>query len=307
MAITVVGSYNTDIVMQVADFPQGGETVRATANYHLMDGGKGANQAVAASRLGQRVNFIGRIGEDVFGARARKSLKTEGLDSDCLIIDEKSPTGMAQIMVNQLGENIISVAQGANGNLCIEDLERFASLVDESDVFLAQLEVPWKTVAWGLERCKAAGGTTILNPAPAMPLSDRALSLVDVITPNETEAQILTGIEIQNEFDAHQAATELRSRGVSTVFITMGGKGCYLLCDDYEGLISPCKALVVDTTAAGDTFNGALAVSIMEGKPMREAARFANAAAALSVEKLGAQASMPYRKDVDQTVVRKRI
>lgn len=307
MAITVIGSYNTDMVMQVASFPEPGETVRAMGDYHLMDGGKGANQAVAAARLSENVRFIARIGNDVFGRYARKSLNNEGFDPDFLIEDTESPTGLAQILVNQEGENMISVAPGANGKLSIADLEKRRSDIESSRILLAQLETPWESVAWALGVAKRAGVTTILNPAPAIPLSDRSLALLDVITPNESEAKVLTGIDIVREFDAYEAAHQLRNRGVSIVIITMGKRGSYLLSDDFEGLIPACKALVVDTTAAGDTFNGALAVALSEGKSAKESVCFANAAAALSVEKLGAQASMPHRRDVDRLVIHGRI
>ncbi len=297
LKIIVVGSSNTDMVVKTSHLPRPGETVIG-GEFITAGGGKGANQAVAAARAGGDVYFIARVGDDHLGKSAINGFRKEKIKTDFVYIDKKAPSGVALIVVDEKGENSIAVAPGANSRLMPVDIRKAKNIIKSAKVLLVQLEIPIKTVVEAVSIAADNGIKTILNPAPAMPLPDALLNKISIITPNETEAEILTGIKIVDGQTAKAAAIELRKKGVSTVIITLGEKGAYLHNEEISALIPSIKVKAVDTTAAGDIFNGSLAVSIAEEKPMIQAVRFANIAAAISVTKIGAQPSAPKRNQI---------
>jgi ribokinase len=296
--IAVVGSLNMDFVVGVSRLPKPGET-RPGHGFRTIPGGKGANQACAAGRLGGRCAMIGRVGEDVFGVQLATGLRADGVDVSGVAVTPGEPTGVALIFVEDGGQNVIVIAAGANGRLATEDLGFLAQSKD--GLLLLQLESPPATVEAAAARGRALGMTTILDPAPARPLPPALLAHIDILTPNESEARVLLGQPPGDvtEAEAPAIAAALRRLGPRTAIVKMGGKGAWL--DDGCGSrhIPGFAVKAVDTTAAGDTFNGALAVALAEGRPLAEAMRFANAAAAISVTRPGAQASIPSRADVD--------
>lgn len=293
--IVVLGSTNTDMVISGAKIPVPGETVSG-GSFMMNPGGKGANQAVAVARLSARRRqcvFIAKVGDDLFGRDTARRLKAEGIDAR-LIVDETAASGTALILVDRKGQNCISVALGANGTLSPEDVAPFASDIERADALLLQLETPLETVLWAARTAHAKGVHVILNPAPAAKLPRELYACLDWITPNETEAELLTGVKVADLASAQAAERVLKRRGVAHVAITLGAKGCYA-----AGRIHPCvKVKAVDTVAAGDTFNGAFVVALAEGKGVDEAIAFAQAAAALAVTRPGAQASVPFRREV---------
>lgn len=293
--IVVLGSTNTDMVISGAKIPVPGETV-CGGSFMMNPGGKGANQAVAVARLSARRRqcvFIAKVGDDLFGRDTARRLKAEGIDAR-LIVDKTAASGTALILVDRKGQNCISVALGANGTLSPEDVAPFASDIERADVLLLQLETPLETVLWAARTAHAKGVHVILNPAPAAKLPRELYACLDWITPNETEAELLTGVKVADLASAQAAERVLKRRGVAHVAITLGAKGCYA-----AGRIHPCvKVKAVDTVAAGDTFNGAFVVALAEGKGVDEAIAFAQAAAALAVTRPGAQASVPFRREV---------
>ena len=293
--IVVLGSTNTDMVISGAKIPVPGETV-CGGLFMMNPGGKGANQAVAVARLSARRRqcvFIAKVGDDLFGRDTARRLKAEGIDAR-LIVDETAASGTALILVDRKGQNCISVALGANGTLSPEDVAPFASDIERADALLLQLETPLETVLWAARTAHAKGVHVILNPAPAAKLPRELYACLDWITPNETEAELLTGVKVADLASAQAAERVLKRRGVAHVAITLGAKGCYA-----AGRIHPCvKVKTVDTVAAGDTFNGAFVVALAEGKGVDEAIAFAQAAAALAVTRPGAQASVPFRREV---------
>ncbi|HKZ78569.1 MAG TPA: ribokinase [Pyrinomonadaceae bacterium] len=295
--IVVVGSSNTDMIIKMQRIPKPGETIIG-GEFLMAAGGKGANQAVAAARSGGQVTFIARVGNDLFGEQAIKGFADDGINVDCIIKDASAPSGVALIFVGSDGENSIAVASGANAKLSVEDIERTRDIISSARVLLIQLESPLETVKAAVQ---LAGPETIviLNPAPAQPLDDEILRRVSILTPNESEAELLTGVTIQNEAGAATAATALLASGVETALITLGSQGTYVAGREFCGIVPGFSVTPVDTTAAGDVFNGALAVALAEKKPLREAVRFANAAGALSVTKLGAQPSTPWRREIE--------
>lgn len=295
--ILVVGSSNTDMVIKTDKLPLPGETVLG-GTFFMNPGGKGANQAVAAARLGGKVSFITKIGDDLFGNQTVGVLKKEGVDTRNIVKDTALPSGIALITVNSAGENNIVVAPGSNGNLVAEDIPSDLFSTGKYSILLLQLEIPVMTVEYAALTAAEHGLKVILNPAPAQKLHDYLLRHLWLITPDENEAGILTGIKISNESSAEKAATELQRRGVRNVIITLGAKGAYVKADEFTGIIPGIKVEAVDSTAAGDVFNGAIAVAFAEGKGIKDAVVFANKAAAISVTRLGAQASAPYRKEV---------
>jgi len=295
--IVVIGSSNTDMVIKSRHLPAPGETILG-GEFLMNPGGKGANQAVAAARLGGEVVFVAKVGNDIFGQEAVAGFKKEGINTDFIVVDSEQPSGVAIIMVDEKGENCISVASGANNALCPADVDRALEEIDASDVLLMQLETPIETIEHAAALGSEKGKTVILNPAPARELSDELLSKLDIITPNESEAEILTGIKVESPEDAKAASKALRGKGVGTVIITLGSEGAYVESGAFSGMVPVRKVDVVDTTAAGDTFNGALAVALAAGKGTEDAVAFANAAASISVTRLGAQASAPRLKEL---------
>lgn len=295
--IVVLGSTNTDMVITGKKIPVPGETILG-GRFLLNPGGKGANQAVAVARLSGKkgaCSFIAKVGDDLFGRATLARLKKDGI-TPRLIIDKKEPSGTALIMVDQKGQNIISVALGANGTLCPKDVEPFKKEIEQSAILLMQLETPLKTVEWAAKVANKAKVTVILNPAPACKLPASLYKLIDWITPNETEAELLTGVKVTDAASAQKATEVFKKRGVKHVIITMGTKGCW--CGDCQKLYPCRKVKAIDCVAAGDTFNGAFAVALAEGKPCSEAVDFAQKAAAISVTRPGAQSSVPTRKEI---------
>ncbi|AEL26925.1 ribokinase [Cyclobacterium marinum] len=296
--ILVVGSANTDMVIRVEKFPAPGETLSGH-NFLLNAGGKGANQAVAAARLGGKVAMMARLGNDLFGKQTIENFKKEGLNVEGVVLDNKLPSGVAQIVVDKSGENTIVVAGGSNLALNTRQVNKYYSLVQEAEVILLQLEVPMETVLYVAQKATGLGKKVILNPAPANKLSDKLYASIYAITPNETETKFLTGINITGEKSAQHAADFFHDKGVKVVIITLGAAGAFLSTPDYSGTIATSEVEAVDTTAAGDTFNGALATALSNKMDWEEAVAFANKAASLSVTKHGAQASVPFLKDLN--------
>ncbi|MFA6560833.1 MAG: ribokinase [Verrucomicrobiia bacterium] len=298
-SIVVVGSSNTDMIIQLDRIPRPGETILG-GEFSIAAGGKGANQAVGAARAGGNVTLVARVGQDMFGDQAVAGFKCDGICVDHVFRDKAAPSGVALIFVAKDGENSIAVAGGANAKLAPADVKKAAKAIRSAAVLVAQLETPLETVHAAAEIAAKAGVRVILNPAPARPLPDKLLRLVSILTPNETEAELLTGIKVTDEAAAAKAADKLRSRGVQTVILTLGPRGAFIADAAGKQLVPGFKVKAVDTTAAGDIFNGSLAVALAEDKPLPAAVRFANAAAALSVTKLGAQPSAPTRKEIEK-------
>ena len=294
--IVVIGSANTDMVVKSDKLPLPGETLLG-GTFFMNPGGKGANQAVAAARLGGSVTLVTKVGNDIFGRQTAEDLAKENINTDYVFVDNVAPSGTALIMVNQDGENCIVVAPGANGNLLPRDIENIPA-INEAEIVVVQLEIPMQTIASVIEKAKANGQKVILNPAPAQLLSDELLNGLFLITPNETEAQLLTGVKVRDLESASKAAGRLLRKGVQNVIITLGKQGAYLQNESQRLLIGAPIVEAVDTTAAGDTFNGGIAVAVAEGMGWDEAIPFACRAASISVTRLGAQASIPYRKEV---------
>ena len=295
--VLVIGSSNTDMVVKTDRFPQPGETLLGS-QFFMFPGGKGANQAVAAARYGGRVTFVAKVGNDIFGRQALEGFRREGIDTDYVAVDEDHASGTALILVNAQGENQITVASGANGTLSPADVQRAAQALLKAHVVLLQLETPLATVVFAAQQAAKAGIKVVLNPAPAQVLPDDLYPHLFLITPNETEAQHLTGIPVTDEASARQAAMVLLSRGVANVIITLGAKGAFVHNATLSMRVSAPAVNVVDTTAAGDVFNGVLAVSIAEGRSVEDGARAACRAAALAVTRMGAQSSAPYRREL---------
>jgi ribokinase len=295
--IIVIGSSNTDMVIKSKKLPVPGETI--LGGIFLMNpGGKGANQAVAAARLGGNVTFVTKTGNDMFGAEAMQLFEKEGIDARYIIKDTRNPSGVALINVDENGENSIVVAPGSNGTLSAYDINDEVFNTSQQDIFLMQLEIPVGTVEFVAEKAAGSGARVILNPAPARSLSDELLGCLFLITPNEIEAELLTGIKVHNFETAEKAALLFHDKGVKNVVITMGGSGAFIHTGSLSKIVPVIPVKAVDTTAAGDVFNGALAVAISEGKELEEAVVFANKAAAISVTRMGAQASAPFRKEI---------
>ena len=295
--IIVLGSTNTDMVVKSARIPAPGETVLG-GDFLMNPGGKGANQAVAAARLGENVTFIAKVGNDLFGREAKNNFSSEGIQTDFLFVDEKSPSGVALIMVDAKGENCISVASGANATLSPADIVCAKHAIETADALLCQLETPIPTILEAARWAAEKNVPVILNPAPACTLPEELYPHIDLITPNECEAELLTGIAITDLASAESAARVLRQRGVSKVIITLGSKGAYVFTGEQGELVPAFPVTAVDTTAAGDVFNGALVVALTEGKSLSEATRFAARAASISVTRMGAQSSAPRREEL---------
>jgi len=299
--VLVVGSSNADMVLGVQRLPQPAETVLGD-RFAIKPGGKGANQAVAAARAGARVSFVARVGRDAFGAQALAGLRAEGVDVAGVVVDPATPTGVAMICVDRKGQNAIAVAPGANERLEPRDLERIDHLVRGADIIVAQLEVPVETVGALAALAHKAGRPLIVNPAPARKLPGSLLRQVAVLTPNEAEAGSLTGIVVTTRAAAVAAADKLMATGVGAVVITRGRRGAFVAGPGLRCFVRAHPVTATDSTGAGDVFNGALAVALGEGLPLLESVHFANAAAAISVTRLGAQDSAPRRREIETWV-----
>lgn len=296
--ILVIGSSNTDMVICTGHLPLPGETVIG-GTFFMNPGGKGANQAVTVARLGGRVSFICKTGSDIFGHQANQLFNEEGIDTSYVFSDTKNPSGVALITVDTDAENCIVVAPGANAHLTPNDLKRSAEAVEAADIILLQLEIPMQTVEAAAAMAYRLGKKVVLNPAPASKLSAGLLETLYAITPNETEAEAISGIRITDEHTAEEAARKIASMGVCNVIITLGAKGALVFDGKHCEVVPAYKIQAVDTTAAGDVFNGALVVALSEGRTLPEAVRFACKASAISVTRVGAQNSVPYRTEVD--------
>ena len=297
--IVVIGSSNTDLIIRVPRIPRAGETLLG-GKFLSAAGGKGANQAVGAARSGGKVALIARVGRDAFGDRAVAGLRRDGVDVSCVFRDRSAASGAAMIFVARNGENSIAVAGGANEKLSPADVKKAAGVIRSGALLVAQLETPLATVIAAALIAAKAGLQVVLNPAPARPLPNRLLRLVSVLTPNETEAETLTGIKVTDAASAARVCATLRARGVGTVILTLGARGAFLATAGGQYRVPGFKVKAVDSTAAGDIFNGALSVALTERKTLRDAVRFANAAAALSVTRLGAQPSAPTRAEIER-------
>ncbi|MCG6259289.1 ribokinase [Vibrio furnissii] len=296
--LVVLGSVNADHVLQVPSFPRPGETLHGR-NYQVIPGGKGANQAVAAARLNADIGFIACVGDDSFGINIRESFKLDGMNIRGVKMQPNCPTGIAMIQVSDSGENSICISAEANAKLTAEAIEPDLQHIRDANYLLMQLETPLDGIVKAAQVAKEARTNVILNPAPARELPDALLSCVDVITPNETEAEVLTGITVTDDASAQLAADALHLKGIEIVMITLGAKGVWLSQNGRGTLISGFRVQATDTTAAGDTFNGALVTGLLEEMPLESAIKFAHAAAAISVTRFGAQTSIPNREEVD--------
>jgi len=298
-SIVVVGSSNTDMIIQLDRIPKPGETILG-GTFTTAAGGKGANQAVGAARAGGRVTLVARVGQDMFGDQALAGFQKDGICVDYVARDRKAPSGVALIFVARDGENSIAVAGGANGQLSPADVREARAVLSEAAVMVLQLEIPLPTVEAAADLASKLGVRVILNPAPAQKLPKSLLRQVSILTPNETEAELLTGVKVTDEASIQRAADALLACGVETVILTLGARGAFVAGPGARQWVRGFKVKPVDTTAAGDIFNGALAVALGEGKPLLDAVRLANAAAAISVTRLGAQPSAPQRREIEK-------
>ncbi|MCD7937187.1 MAG: ribokinase [Tannerellaceae bacterium] len=300
--LLVIGSSNTDMVIKTQHLPKPGETVLG-GTFFMNPGGKGANQAVAAARLGIPVSFICKTGNDIFGHQSQQLFEEEEIDTSYIFSDLKNPSGIALITVDAQAENCIVVASGANANLLPSDVRKAEEIMDECDIILMQLEIPLDTVAYvarlGAQKMKKV----ILNPAPAQPLSNELLACLYLVTPNQTEAEMLSGVRITDPESAGYAAARIHASGVKNVVITLGSKGALVYENEQPVFIEAYPVKAVDTTAAGDVFNGALCAALLEGQGLTEAVRFACKAASISVTRQGAQESAPYRNEINLSIV----
>jgi len=295
--IIVVGSANTDMVVKAKTLPLPGETILG-GEFFMNAGGKGANQAVAAARLGGGVLLVAKVGDDIFGKQTIEGLQKEKINTSFIFIDKNAPSGTALINVNEQGENCIVVAPGANTNLLPADIAKVKGM-EAAQILLMQLEIPMVTIEQVAKNAKQNHQKIIINPAPAQILSDELLNGLYLLTPNETEASILTGINVVDQVSAGQAATIFLAKGVQNVIVTLGKQGAYFQNNEEHFLVAAPMVQALDTTAAGDTFSGAIAVAITEDKSWKQAIEFAVKAASIAVTRLGAQASVPYRNEID--------
>lgn len=301
--ILVLGNSNVDFVFRIPRFHHPGETILAESLVTFF-GGKGANQAITAKRLGKNVHFITKVGNDLYGKSYRHYLIKNGLDQKLILEDKKLPTGTAVIELTPKGENRIIAFLGANASLSVNDLKRLERYWKGVDVFVTQLEIPFPTVEKGLKMAKEEGALTLLNPSPPVQLPSHVFSSVDFIVPNEVEAQYLTGIKWKGDREIRKMAEKFLDQGVKNVVITLGSKGLFFKNRSEEIWMNAFRVNVIDTTAAGDAFLGALASGLSENKPIREVLRFANGAGALATTKLGAQPSLPSRRDLNMFLKR---
>ncbi|MDA3613315.1 ribokinase [Polluticaenibacter yanchengensis] len=296
--IVVLGSSNTDMVIKSPKLPLPGETIIGGA-FFMNQGGKGANQAVAAARMGADVQFISKIGTDIFGKQSIKGYKDEGINVDKIFIDESAPSGIALISVDGVGENSILVAPGANSNLLPADLDKVIEEIKQAGILLMQLEIPMASIEYAAEAAFNNNVKVILNPAPAGKLSRKLIDCLFLIVVNESEAEYVSGVSVSDEATAIEAAKKISDMGVKNIIVTLGSDGVIAMIDREVFKVPAIKVEAIDTTAAGDTFCGVLSVGIMEGMPVIEAIKLANKAAALSVTRMGAQKSIPYRNEFE--------
>lgn len=297
--VVVIGSSNTDLTVRVDMIPSPGQTLLGS-DMIMAGGGKGANQAVAVARLGGHVDFVAKVGDDMFGHGAVEQLAKEGIDTSHILIDPSVPSGVALICVDSRAENAIAVAPGANMCLRSEEIDNVRDVIVNSDIVLLQLETPIDTVVRASELASSLGVRVVLNPAPATSIPDSLYRNLYLITPNETECSLLTGIDIENEDDAKTAGRKLLEKGVKNVIITLGTRGSVIVTSKGSEIIPAYRVHAVDTVAAGDTFSGALCVALAEGMNLSRAAEFATKASAIAVTRPGAQPSVPTREEVDE-------
>ena len=297
--IVVIGSCNTDMVINLDRLPLPGETLLG-GQFFMNSGGKGANQAVAAARLGGKVIFIAKVGNDPFGIRSIDQYKAEGIGTKHVLVDKEHPSGVALILVDSHGENSIAVASGANARLTPKDIDDAQSAIKDGDIVLMQLETPMETVERAALIAKQERKKVILNPAPAQPLSASLLECLYMLIANETEAEFISGVQITDMNSVARAADIICSKGVENVVITLGSKGAFIKERGAYHQVPALKVKAVDATAAGDTFCGAVCVALAEDKGITEAVEFANRAAAVTVTRMGAQSSLPYRREVER-------
>lgn len=295
--VIVVGSSNTDMVVHTSHLPAPGETILG-GEFLMNQGGKGANQAVAVKRLGGNLVFVARLGNDVLGQQAMQVFQQEGIDTNYIALDEKVASGVALISVDEKAENCIVVASGANMTFTKADIDRVEKEMNPGDILLLQLEIPLNIVEYAVEKAAAKGLKVVLNPAPAQPLPESLFQHLYMMTPNRIEAEMYTGIQISSDEDAMKAAEALVQMGVKNVIITLGSDGCLVNEGGKMYHVDAFKVTPVDTTAAGDTFNGALCVGMAEGMDMAEAVRFASKASSIAVTRMGAQSSIPHRNEL---------
>ena len=301
--VTVVGSFMYDLVATASRRPKTGETLIGDS-FGMFLGGKGANQAIAASRAGASVTMVGRLGNDLFGDQFLEKFSEEGIKTDFVIQDTENGTGVGMPLIDASGDNSIVIIPQANMALTVENIDKAESVIADSDVLVLQCEVPMEANKRAAEIANKNDTLVILNPAPARKIPDTLLSLVDIITPNESEAEILTCMPTETNSQAMEAAHHLLSKRVETVILTLGSRGSLLLTEKMEKRIPAYSVDVIDTTAAGDAFCGALAAILSNGSIIEEAIKIANAAGALAVTKLGAEPSLPTKKDIDQLINR---
>jgi ribokinase len=296
--ILVIGSANVDMIIKVPHIPRPGETILG-GDFFKVQGGKGANQAVAAARAGGNVIFAGCVGNDSLGADTLTCLKKEGIDVSFVKISPDKPTGVALINVAATGENSIAVAPGANHAVTPDDIQAIEHVIAEAQIVLLQHEIPVPAIRTAIEIASVHKIPVILNPAPAFPIASDLLSKIEYLTPNEHEAAMITGPGQEDETDPHRLAARLIEMGCRQIIITLGEKGALYATPGRTDLIPGFPVKAVDTTAAGDTFNGYLAVAIASGKPIQEAIRLANKAASVSVTRMGAQSSIPVLSEIE--------
>lgn len=295
--IVVIGSSNTDMICRVPHIPKPGETVLG-GDFLTVQGGKGANQAVAAARAGGKVTFVACVGNDLFGKQAIESYKADGIDTSCITLVDDAPTGMALINVADSGENSIAVASGANARLSPAVIDNFRDIILSAQIILMQLEIPIETVYHVARMANAAQIPVVLNPAPAQEIDPAVLPMISCITPNEHEAIEVSGIFPPDPELVSEMANKILMNGTQSVIITLGNKGAYYREGNQKEIVPGIAVQAVDTTAAGDTFNGYLVVELAKGKTLREAISLANKAAAISVTRMGAQPSIPYFSEI---------
>ena len=297
--ITVVGSSNTDLVGKVPKLPAPGETVMGS-EFIIAPGGKGANQAVAIARIGGDVTFVAKLGMDDYGEQALKNFKKDGINTSFVFREPDVSSGVALIFVDKTGENMLVPIPGANGKLSPDDIDKARSAIENADILVVQLEVPLEAVERAVTIAYESGVPVVLNPAPGRKLDTSLIEKVSYLTPNETEAEILTDIKVTDDTTAQEAGKKLLDIGSKTVIITMGKRGAILITQDGSELVPAFVVESVDATAAGDAFNGGLAYAIASGKDLREAIKLGNAVGALTVTKMGAQPSMPTRDELNK-------